>query len=151
MNMFSEYVHKNNYPALLAHLAALCFVLLGIGHLLSDFMLRLNLPVNSAMQDAAFLEVMQRPRILLGGRLLTMGQLSTGFSMAMGVLLISFGLALWQLKSTFSYGLALVTGLLIMFVSIRYFFSVPIIFMGLASLLYAVLLYLNITIRQGLK
>ena len=117
----------------------LSFIFTGVGHLSAELFMRLS-------QNASYQEL---PTVRLMGASLTMHQLSTGFSYAMGLLLISLGLSylIGRDKGRRLRLVALATSLIMLAVSVQYFFIVPIAIMTLASLSFS-LSFLKFTRRE---
>lgn len=91
------------------------------------------------------------PEINLLGTLTNLHHLSTGFSAAMGVLLIGFGLLAF-LTPTPSRGFVGVTALsaaVMLYLSISYFFIVPIVTMGLATACFGITLVVGGAIQEA--
>jgi len=120
----------------LSCIAALCFIITGGGHLITDTIMRLVAPIS----DAAFVEAVNEPRFDMMGRALSFAQLMTGFSCTFGVLMVAFGLLQWDNDTKKSYLIGFITSLVISLLAVKYFFIVPIVTMGLATVLYGLLL-----------
>ncbi len=92
------------------------------------------------VQDEAFLAAVQTPRINLMGRLISFEALSSGFSYAMGTLLLAFGLVQWGQNSWKSFLIGFAAAVTLSVISLTSFFIVPIVLMTTASLAYGFLL-----------
>lgn len=138
MNVFTELNRPNTLHSLLrlSRIAALCFIVTGAGHLGTEVFMQLAEPV----QDEAFLAAVQTPRINLMGRLISFEALSSGFSYAMGTLLLAFGLAQWGQNSWKSFLIGFAAAVTLSIISLTSFFIVPIVLMTTASLAYGFLL-----------
>jgi hypothetical protein len=118
------------------------FILLGVGHLLTQWF-----APRTAAQNAIF-EAMRNFPMKLAGSDGNLYLYYLGFSSTMGVLLIAYGSLALVTASSCSHNLALValhTGIsvLIVLLSLKFFFIVPVVFMSVASLSYGLRLFLN--------
>lgn len=135
--MLTEHTHpKRNYTAFT--LACYCTIFTGAGHLSLELITRLT--QDQAAYDAF---VANMPIVNLMGRVVSFNQLTTGFSYAMGLLLISLGLSYLQNKQrTQRFKLVAVVTLATMLVlAIQYFFIIPIALLTLATLLFFLALF----------
>lgn len=133
MNVFTERSHSNTL-LFVSRIAALCFLLTGAGHLDTEALMR-----PGPVQDEAFLLALRTPRINLMGRSVSFEALSSGFSCAMGTLLLAFSLVQWNQKSRNSW-VGFAAAVVLSVIAVKSFFIVPTLLMITASLAYGFLL-----------
>jgi len=129
----------------ISYIAAFCFIFTGVGHLLTEtVLLRFQPPIT----DMAFVEAINLPRIDLLGRIVSYAQLTRGFSLTFGVLLLGFGLLQWGTFNRKNYLVGLSVASVLTIFSIAYFFIVPITTMLIATILYTFLAFVTFRKEQ---
>ncbi|MEM7801265.1 MAG: hypothetical protein AAF633_18880 [Chloroflexota bacterium] len=135
--MFTEYDHSKmlRYPF---WLGAFCYLFTGVGHLGTVTVSYLGTEPAELNKLLATM-----PTVNLLGRMVNFYWLSTGFSVAMGVLMIGFGLSCWFNPSRprgLKVTATLMSGVMFAIAAIT-FFSVPMAAMGLASAFFLLSLF----------
>lgn len=133
MNMFTEYVHPKGSQAAFKT-GSYLYIVIGLSHLSLEL-------ISNLTRDPLAYETftVNMPIVPLLGRDVAYHVLATGFSYAMGLLLIGFGLSflLHPYPTPRLVGLALTISLLMLLISLQFFFIVPVVTMGLAALSFA--------------
>lgn len=126
---------QNTYNKFLPYqLGCFTYVFTGVGHLATEISHQLSSPTNE-MQ----VFITTSPTINLLGKTLSLYELTTGFSLAMGGLLVMVGLILLaQRNRTFSiYMLAIITSAFMLCLSLKYFFIIPVVTMSIATICFS--------------
>lgn len=137
MNMFTERVHREGLGRLF-DLGCYSYIVTGVGHLGTQVISTLFRDQNAYNEFVAGM-----PTINLMGRDILYSHLSTGFSYAMGILLINVGVSylLSPQRDVRLKGVALLTSLIMLVMSIEYFFIAPIALMAIATVSFALTLF----------
>ena len=117
------------------HIAAGSFVLTGLGHTSAELFAGIQ---NTSEETTRVLEEMKSCLIPMPGRKVSIYTMMRGFSLMMGLLLIAIGVinhlsATTVMTQAPMMGLNVAVSALGLFISIRYFFIVPIVLMGIAT------------------
>lgn len=129
MNMFTEYVRPKT-STVAFKIGCYAYLFTGVGHLTYETSTRLT------RDPAAYAEfTATMPVVNLLGRNLAFNHLTIGFSFAMGLLLMGFGLSflLQPLARRVQTGLALAVSVGMLLLSIQFFFVAPITTMAIAT------------------